>query len=79
MAEKYLPHRPDDKKPPISRLKRKKKKVGDFNIFKSLSFRGKKESSKKSSDQSEMMKDQVTETYRSSDGKRQCYEILNIL
>ncbi|KAK7170890.1 hypothetical protein R3I94_000943 [Phoxinus phoxinus] len=52
---------------PISRLKRKKKKGGDFNFFKSLSFRWKKESSKnKSSDQGEMMKDLETETSRRS-------------
>ncbi|KAK7133287.1 hypothetical protein R3I94_015230 [Phoxinus phoxinus] len=74
-AEKHLPHRPDEKKPeretdqlPISRLKRKKKKKGgDFNFFKSLSFRWKKESTKnKSSDQGEMMKDLETETSRRS-------------
>ncbi|CAM4601049.1 unnamed protein product [Leuciscus chuanchicus] len=71
-AEKHLPHRLDEKKPegeqlPISRLKRKsqKKKEGDFNFFKSLSFRWKKESPEnKSSDQGEMMKDQETETSR---------------
>ncbi|XP_077085819.1 serine/threonine-protein kinase pim-2-like [Siphateles boraxobius] len=72
-AEKHLPHRPDEKKTPeeeadqlpISRLKKKKKKVGNF--FKSLSFRWKKESTeKKSSDQGDMMKDQETETSRKS-------------
>ncbi|XP_077083322.1 hormonally up-regulated neu tumor-associated kinase homolog A-like [Siphateles boraxobius] len=72
-GEKHLPHRPDEKKTsegeadqlPISRLKKKKKKVGNF--FKSLSFRWKKESTeKKSSDQGDMMKDQETETSRKS-------------
>ncbi|XP_077065183.1 uncharacterized protein LOC143716514 [Siphateles boraxobius] len=74
-AEKHLPHRPDEKKPegegdqlPITLLKRKKKKVG---FFKSLSFRWKKESTEnKSSDQGEMMKDQETETSRSTDDQK---------
>ncbi|CAM4517907.1 unnamed protein product [Leuciscus chuanchicus] len=81
-AEKHLPRRPDEKNPegetdqlPISHLKMNKKELvnkKDFILFKSLYLESIKN---KSSDQGEMMKDQETETSRSTDDQKSLQSI----